>query len=110
MITENDLLEAITECQGQRNPNAQTCIKLAAYYTILNNIRASDTPISRSSYSYSQSDNAENVVKYTSNTDFSKTINGKSANKMWAVVDDLMSTLAFINPKLYNDAMHKFSE
>ena len=35
MITEQDLLEAIAECQGQRNPNANTCIKLAAYYIIL---------------------------------------------------------------------------
>ena len=34
MITEKDLQEAIAECQGQRNPNANTCIKLAAFYTI----------------------------------------------------------------------------
>ena len=34
MITEKDLQEAIAECQGQRNPNANTCIKLAAYLTI----------------------------------------------------------------------------
>ena len=38
MITEQDLREAIAECQGQRNPNANTCIKLAAYYTILQNM------------------------------------------------------------------------
>ena len=34
MITEQDLREAIAECQGQRNPNANTCIKLAAFLTI----------------------------------------------------------------------------
>ena len=34
MITEKDLQEAIAECEGQRNPNANTCIKLAAFYTI----------------------------------------------------------------------------
>ena len=34
MITEKDLQEAIAECQGQRNPNASTCIKLAAFLTI----------------------------------------------------------------------------
>ena len=38
MITEKDLLEAIAECQGERNPNANTCIKLAAYYTILDHL------------------------------------------------------------------------
>ena len=34
MITEKDLQEAIAECEGARNPNANTCIKLAAFYTI----------------------------------------------------------------------------
>ena len=34
MITEMDLQEAIAECQGKRNPNADTCIKLAAFYII----------------------------------------------------------------------------
>ena len=39
MIREEDLLEAIAECQGERNPNAQTCRNLAAYYTILDHVR-----------------------------------------------------------------------
>ena len=34
MITEKDLQEAIAECEGQRNPNANTCVKLAAFYII----------------------------------------------------------------------------
>ena len=34
MITENDLQEAIAECEGVRNPTANTCLKLAAFYTI----------------------------------------------------------------------------
>ena len=111
MITEQDLLEAIAECQGQRNPNANTCIKLAAYYTILNNLhQTSDTPVSNGGYSYSSPPNTENTVEYTSSTDFAKIINGKSASTMWAIVDELMSALMYLNPKLYNDAMIKFSE
>lgn len=109
MITENDLLEAIAECQGQRNPSSQTCIKLAAYYTILNNLhQTSDIPVSHGGYSYSPP-NTENTVEYTSNTDFAKIINGKSAIAMWEIVDELMSALMYLNPKLYNDAMRKFS-
>lgn len=111
MITERDLIEAIAECQGQRNPSSQTCIKLAAYYTILNNLhQTSDTPVSHSGYSYSSPPNTENTVEYTSSTDFAKIINGKSAMAMWEIVDELMSALMYLNPKLYNDAMRKFSE
>ena len=36
MITEQALKEAILECEGERNPNASTCIKLAAFYVIRN--------------------------------------------------------------------------
>lgn len=110
MITEQDLLEAIAECQGQRNPSSQTCIKLAAYYTILNNLhQTSDTFASHGGYSYSPP-NTENAVEYTSSTDFAKIINGKSAVKIWAVMDELMTTLMVINPKLYNDVMRKLTE
>lgn len=111
MITEHDLFEAIAECQGQRNPSSQTCIKLAAYYTILNNLhQTSDTPVSHGGYSYSSPPNTESTVGYTSSTDFAKIINGKSATAMWEIVDELMSALMYLNPKLYNDAMRKFSE
>ena len=73
MITEKDLMEAIAECQGQRNPNANTCIKLAAYYTILNNLQAtaekSSVVVSKNetpAYSYAPPHNTENIVEYTS--------------------------------------------
>lgn len=116
MITEQDLLEAIAECQGQRNPNANTCIKLAAYYTILNNLQSTseeNSVVSKHAippHSYDSPDNAETTVNYHSDSEFSKLIDSKSAKKMWAIVDELMSALMYLNPKLYNDAMNKFSE
>ena len=117
MITEQDLLEAIAECQGQRNPNANTCIKLAAYYTILNNLQATaeknsvvvskkETP----TYSYAPPDNSETTVNYQSDSEFSKLIGGKSAVKIWAVMDELMSAVSLFNVKLYNDVMRKLNE
>ena len=42
MITEKDLQEAIAECIGQRNPNANTAIKLAAFYTIKRELYGED--------------------------------------------------------------------
>ena len=34
MITLHDLDTAIAHCQGESNPNAETCKQLAAFYTI----------------------------------------------------------------------------
>ena len=109
MITEKDLMEAIAECQGQRNPNANTCIKLAAYYTILNNLQEKPEKLS-STYSYAPPDSIEKAVEYHSDSDFSTLIDGKPAVKMWAIMDDLMTALSVINPKLYNDTMRQINE
>ena len=56
MITEHDLQAAIAECQGKRNPDASTCIKLAAFYTIRNHLfpetPEKQGPVTQERYSY----------------------------------------------------------
>ncbi len=98
MITEKELLEAIAECQGQRNPNANTCIKLASFYTILDHIEKEDEkPV----YSFSSAPQ----VTYTSETEFAKRIQGMEINDVLAVFDELMTTLSVVNPALYKSVM-----
>lgn len=106
MITENDLLEAIAECQGERNPNANTCIKLAAYYTILDNIRTPERveyPQIQTYSTYTPND----TIEYNGDSDFAQKINGKPIAEVMAKIDDLMSTLQVINPRLYESAMRE---
>lgn len=109
MITEQDLQEAIAECQGVKNPNANTCIKLAAYYTILNHITEENqeqTYLPVSNYSFESS---RNVIDYSSDTEFSKMINGKNPQEIWPIIDELMETLKAVFPQLYNGVMRKLS-
>lgn len=105
MITEQELREAIAECQGQRNPNAQTCIKLAAYYTILNNI----TEDEKQTYSYSNEPVVKppDYIEYEGESDFAKLVNGKEVKEVWELVDELMLTLQLVNPRLYESFMRK---
>ena len=109
MITEKDLLEAIAECQGQRNPNSSTCIKLAAFYTILDHVRGEKqeevTP--QPGYSYSTSPPVSDTVAYWSESDFANKINGMSSEVAWSVMDELMDTLLIVNPRLYDSVMRK---
>ncbi len=98
MIREDDLLEAIAECQGEKNPNANTCIKLAAYYTILNNL---GTP----THSFA-SEPAEKVI-YNSGSEFSQAIEGIPVNEVMAVMDELMDTVQILMPKLYYATLEK---
>ena len=103
MITENDLLEAIAECQGVRSPTATTCIKLAAYYTIYDSMfgKKEDPP----EYSYASAPVSE--VTYESDTDFGKAIAGRDINEVLPLIDELMTTLQAIQPRLYNSVMRR---
>lgn len=99
MIREEDLQEAIAEMQGQRNPNASTCIKLAAYYTILDHVREKD--VSFTGYSY------ENRGGYEGSSEFAQTVADLDMDDVWPVLDELMETLKVVQPKLYNGVIRK---
>lgn len=104
MITEHDLHEAIAECQGQRNPNANTCIKLAAYYIILEHLEPKEE-----GYSYSPPP-VPTVSHYTSDTDFGRAVEGKDLDELLPLIDEIMSALSVIQPRMYDAVMRKLME
>lgn len=106
MIRETDLREAIAEMQGQKNPNAQTCIKLAAYYTILDHIAekpiADDKPML---YSGAMPER----IEYEGESEFADVVRGKDLNEVMSVIDELMSTLQVIHPRLYTGVIGRLT-
>lgn len=84
MITLHDLDTAIAKCQGEENPNAQTCIKLAAFYTIKKEMFGDGAPIDPPAPDRGYSASAgpvnqqpETYVDFDSGTEFSRAIDGK---------------------------------
>lgn len=106
MITVPDLDAAIAECQGNPHPNANTCIKLAAYLTIKQSMLKSPHEKTEDVYGLSYAP-ATDIVSYDSGTEFSDKINGKPINKILDLMDELMSTLQELNPKLYASVMRR---
>ena len=108
MITEKDLQEAIAECQGQRNPNANTCIKLAAFYTIRDAMFGS--PKTEPGYSYASApDPADDTyVMIDSDSEFAQLVDGRKQKDVWPVIDELMDTIKTLHPRLYNAVLSKF--
>lgn len=98
MIKESDLLDAIAECQGERNPNANTCMKLASYYTILNNM-------SRETPTYAHSSGG-----YDSGSEFSDAVKGRDINEIMPILDELMETVQALLPRLYNATIRRLTE
>ena len=107
MITRADLEQAIAECQGDRNPNANTCIKLAAFYTIRNEMFGADdqrdTVKANLGYSYAEGP----TISYKSDSECASIITGKAPEQVWPIIDELMGTLQATWPKLYNAVIGK---
>lgn len=107
MITEKDLQEAIAECQGVRNPDAKTCMMLAAFYTIRNELFPKDAQSSEQ-YSYDAPPNIiGEVINYESDTDFGVAIYGRNTNEILSIVDETMDAIQVLNPSLYKSVMRK---
>jgi hypothetical protein len=100
VIKEQELLDAIAECQGERSPNANTCRNLAAFYTILDHMNGNNTisePMPKLDEGYS----------YDSGSDFYLAIRQKSMDEILGLFDEVMETLQVVNPRLYASIMRK---
>lgn len=101
MITKQDLIEAIAECQGARNPNANTCIKLAAYYTILNQLYGPEEPTPVYSFESRQEE-----IPYT-DSEFSQLTQEQGIKKVFPIMDEVMEMLYVTNKPLYDSIIRK---
>lgn len=115
MITEQDIIAAIAECQGKRDPDANTCKNLAAYLIIKDALYPAKKPSEMPMPSYSmlppvQSAVPPNTVTYNSGSEFSQAIHGKDAEQIWAIIDELMNSIAVLYPPLYKAVMRKLQE
>ena len=109
MITEKDLIEAIAECQGKRNPDASTCIKLAAFYTILDHIKEKeqeqDAPV------YSQSFAAEpEEIDIEGDSEFARLVRGRSVSYIMPIIEELLEAVKVTQPRLYDSVIRRLNE
>ena len=107
MITEYDLQEAIAECEGQRNPTANTCLKLAAFYIIKDKMYPAiqEERVEMPQYSYAMSTDVKEPQ-----SEFMQMIDGMNPSEYLNVMDELMTTVKALIPKLYDGVMRRLSE
>lgn len=127
MIYEDDLDQAIIEANAERDPNAWTAIRLAAFYILKWQMfgKPEQIPVvaenATGGYSYAAApmlrgagismadapQPIEEIVSYSSKTEFGQAIDGRRAADLWPVLDELMSILQTMHPRLYTAAMDK---
>lgn len=109
MFSKAELVDAINELTEGRH-TIQNCEKLAAIYTVLDHLYPEDSTKDDFLGGYSGAagaDEAERSVPRYGETEFLDAISGKDARDMWLLMDELMSTLSVVNPRLYDGVMRK---
>ena len=105
MITKKDLDSAIAECQGKRNPDARTCIMLAAFLTIKRELFVEEKD---DGYSFAPAP-VRNMIEIDSDSEFARAIDGRDQSEIMPVMDELMDTIRIIQPRLYDAVMLKLA-
>lgn len=105
MITRHDLEEAIAECEGQRNPTANTCLKLAAFYAIRKELFGDDRVPPQVMQSYAP-EPIETFDKY-GDSDFLDAIQGRGIENVMLIMDELMESMQILQPRIYDSVMRK---
>lgn len=106
MITEKDLREAIAECEGRRHPDAATCVKLAAFYTILNNMAEKDATPERKPVAGGYSYAAGPGIPYGA-SEFSEIVQQKGIERAWPIIEEIIGVMAVVEPKMYESLRRK---
>lgn len=119
MIKENELREAIAECQGERNPNANTCIKLAAYYSILDHMTPQDTGVSFASspaptptptvsaIEYPPAPVMPDTIQWEGESEFAEEVYNRPVSDVMPIMEELMQTVQLLHPRLYDSVLRK---
>lgn len=107
MITERDLQEAISECEGQRNPTSNTCLKLAAFYTIKDKLYPEDNAPPVDNRSFAVAPRVQ--YSYDDGTEFGRLVESVGVDKVLTVMGELMDTLAIVNPRLHDGVIRKLN-
>ena len=103
MIRREDLLEAIAECEGIKHPTSTTCIKLAAYYTILNQMQDAAEPTAKmSDYSFRSAPEIP-----FSESEFSQLVKAKGIEKAFPILEEAMQALYVCNERMYKGIMRQ---
>lgn len=108
MIAEHDLDEAIALYQGKLDPTPTDCVRLAAFYTVKNELYGGKSePAPAPSYSFAAAPASDSIVSYDSGSELSRVINGRHTTDVLAVFDELMDALRAIYPAMYQRTLEK---
>ena len=103
MFSKKELLDAIDELEASP-ATYQNAEKLATFYSLYDHLYIEKEPMSRI-----ESVKEVKIDKY-GDSDFLEAISDRKPEDIWMVMDELMSALQALNPRLYQATMDRIKQ
>lgn len=113
MIEEHALDAAIAACKGEEDPNAWTAMRLAAFLYLKKEMFGTpeQLPAEPRGFAFAAAPQpqppADEIIQYSSQTEFGEAIDGKPAADIWPIIDEIMSVVQVMHPQIYKTYMSK---
>ena len=109
MVTERELLEAIEECEsGQITPPKLN--RLADLYIVYEHLFGYDEPLYRELPINDTQKATEKGLTTNRSTEFLTLIDGKEAERVLDILDELAEAVKVLHPRMYDSLLRKLIE
>ena len=116
MITEKEIAQAIEECM--REPVTGNKRAVLADLIIIQDYlfgehmqeREAPQPIPMQSYSAPPMEQAETYIETNDDSEFLKAVDGKKADKVWKLIDELVEAVKILHPRMYTTFIDKVKD
>ena len=117
MITEKEVSQAIDECM--REPVTGTKRAVLADLIIIQDYlfgeltratEPSQMPYQMQSYSAPHMEQVETIVETNGDSEFLKVVDGRKAERVWKLIDELVEAVKILHPRMYSTFIDKIQD
>lgn len=116
MITEKEIAQAIDECM--REPVTGNKRAVLADLIIIQDYlfgepmqaQEAPQPIPMQSYSAPPIEQVETYIETTGDSEFLKAVDGRKAEKVWKLMDELVEAVKILHPRMYTTFIDKVQD
>ena len=116
MITEKEIEQAIKEClrepvTGNKRAVLADLIIIQGYlFGEPTRAQEVQQPMHMQSYSSPPMEQVENYIQTTGDSEFLKAVDGRKADKVWKLVDELVEAVKILHPRMYTTFIDKVQD
>ena len=116
MITEKEVAQAIEQCMqepvtGNKRAVLADLIIIQDYlFGELTRAQEAPQPTPMQSYSSPPMEQVETYIETSGDSEFLKAVDGRKADKVWKLIDELVEAVKILHPRMYTTFIDKVQD